>query len=898
MRIISALLVLLCLQAQSQISLPKLVSNGAVLQRDEPINLWGYASPKEKITIQINKEKYKTQANEKGHWEVKIPAHPAGGPHTIILKGKNEIKVEDVLFGDVWLGSGQSNMVVNMERVKEKYPDDIASANYPQIRNFFIKTMTDLTGPQKDFPDGQWVVVSPQNVLTMGAVTYFFAREIHTRYNVPVGIINSSVGGTPIEAWISEKGFKDFDKILKTIETNKDTAAISQRLAAFRNRPGGGEQPRQPQDLGTSESPKWYETSYKPKAWADINIPGFWEDQGLNNLDGVVWFRREIDVLKEMVNTEVKLYMGRIVDSDHVYVNGTQVGNITYQYPPRRYIIPSGVLKPGKNTIVIRVQNNGGKGGFVPDKPYYMTANGMEIDLKGTWQYKVGQVIVRPPFGGGGGGGGFTAQNQPTALFNAMSAPIIAQTSIKGMLWYQGESNTGSPVIYKDYMEALVNDYRRMFNKPNLPVIGVQLANFMEQDFIPVESNWAALQHSQFLATKMPGTALAVISDAGEWNDIHPLNKKAVGDRLALAARKLAYGENDLTISGPRFSAYTIQGNKMILSFDEVGKGLKTSDGEPLKYFAIAGDDRKFVWADAKIVGDKIEVSSPEVSKPLFVRYAWANNPVGANLTNDTGIPASVFEAGIGNEKKLWHGKKATVVLTYDDALDVHLDNVVPALNRLSFLGTFYMTASAPASENRINDWRRAAQRGHELGNHTLYHPCDGSKPGRSWLTPLNDLSKYTTEQIVREVKMTNAYLESIDGKKDRTFAYTCGDTETAEGSFINAIKDEFVALRGVRGQNSTIDNVNLENVDCYSIDNSNADKLQSWAEKAIEDNALMVVLFHGVGGGHSINTDLDKHNAFLKFLKDHEDEIWVTTMVDAAQNIIDYKSSVKKDGK
>lgn len=243
------------------------------------------------------------------------------------------------------------------------------------------------------------------------------------------------------------------------------------------------------------------------------------------------------------------------------------------------------------------------------------------------------------------------------------------------------------------------------------------------------------------------------------------------------------------------------------------------------------------------------------------------------------------------NSNKLWHGKKAAVVLTYDDALDVHLDNAIPALDSYGLKGSFYLSASFPGSKNRLSDWRRAATNGHELGNHTLYHPCDATKPGRSWVSPQNDLSKYSIAQIARETEMTNIFLESLDGKKQRTFAYTCGDTETAEGSFISAIKQQFVAMRGVKGDVNRLSNLDVTNLNCYVVDDGNADQLQSWAEKAKSENALLIVLFHGVGGGHNINVDLKKHNAFLKYLKDNERDYWVTTLLDAAQHCVEQKA-------
>jgi sialate O-acetylesterase len=314
---------------------------------------------------------------------------------------------------------------------------------------------------------------------------------------------------------------------------------------------------------------------------------------------------------------------------------------------------------------------------------------------------------------------------------------------------------------------------------------------------------------------------------------------------------------------------------------------LITNDSSQPKWFAVAGEDKNFVWANATIEDNKVVVWSKEIPNPVYVRYAWADNPDWVNLYNKEGLPASPFEAQVMDLNKLWHGRKAAVVLTYDDALDVHLDNVVPALDSLGLKATFYLSAAFPGSKNRIDDWKRIAKNSHELGNHTLFHPCDASKPGRSWVSPQNDLSNYTTEAIVREIEMTNIFLESLDGNKERTFAYTCGDTETGDGPFIDAIRKQFVAMRGVRPRLNKIETLDLTNLDCYAVDDSNAGQLISWAEKAREDNALLIILFHGVGGGHSLNIDLKRHNAFLSYLKNNEDDYWVTTLLDASKHSI-----------
>ena len=557
----------------------------------------------------------------------------------MVLKGKNTITLKDILIGDVWLCSGQSNMVHQMSLHNITYADDIANANYPQIRHFWIPTTTNLQGPAKDLPTGTWKSANPQDVKEFSAVAYFFARKLYNQYHIPIGLINASVGGTPIEAWMSEEGLKDFPAAIAAIDKNRDTSYVNnlnrRALAAaakYRQKPE--------QDKGLTGSVKWFDTAYVPKGWQNINVPGYWEDQGIRDLNGSVWYRREIEVPAAMAGVPAKMHLGRIVDADFVYVNGMQVGNTTYQYPQRRYSLEAGVLKPGKNLIVVRVLNTGGKGGFVPDKPYYIEANGQTLDLKGTWQYKVGEAYM--PATGASGGGGLNAQNQPAALYNAMVAPAV-NYAIKGILWYQGESNAGNPEEYKKLLPALINDWRGKWQQGNVPFLYVQLPNFMDVNYLPSESNWAMMREAALQTLSVPNTAMAVTIELGEWNDIHPDNKKDVGERLALAAQKFVYGEKNLVSSGPLYQSSKIEGDKIVISFSNTGSGLAAINEEELSWFAIAGEDKKFVWAQAKIEGDKVVVWSEEVPQPKYVRYAWADNPYGANLSNKEGLPASPF---------------------------------------------------------------------------------------------------------------------------------------------------------------------------------------------------------------------------------------------------------------
>jgi len=620
----------------AQVRLPRLVRDSMVLQRDTKINIWGWASNNEKITISFNKKNYSTKATADGKWRIILPAMKAGGPYKMIISGKNKITLTDILIGDVWFCSGQSNMVHQMNIHDVTYANEIAAADYPEIRQFWIPTLTNLEGPKDDLPNGNWKSAVGDDVRPFSAVAYFFAKKLYEKYQIPIGIINASVGGSPIEAWTSEEGLKEFPALQTTIQKNKDTAYINglnrRAFASNTNRT------QQIIDKGLTETPKWFETTYSPKGWRTINIPGYWEDQGIKDLNGVVWYRREIDIPATMTGKPAKVFLGRIVDADILYINGKQAGNTTYMYPQRRYNVPADLLKAGKNIFVVKVTNNFSKGGFVPDKPYCIFAGTDTIDLKGTWQYKVGEVFVPRT---GPVVAGINAQNQPAALYNAMVAPLINYT-IRGICWYQGESNTGRAAEYTKLQPVQIADWRNKWQQGNIPFLFVQLPNFMDANYIPSESQWAELREAQLKSLSVPNTAMAVAIDLGEWNDIHPDNKKDVGERLALAAQKMVYGEN-IVYSGPVYQSSKTEENKIIVTFTHTGTGLISNDGEKLNEFAIAGADKKFVWAKATIEGDKVIVWNENIKDPVYVRYAWADNPVNPNLYNKEGLPASPF---------------------------------------------------------------------------------------------------------------------------------------------------------------------------------------------------------------------------------------------------------------
>jgi len=632
-------LFLLSQAAIGQVRLPALINDGMVLQRDASVKIWGWADKGEQVKIIFNSKTYNTKAGIDGKWEVVLSRLKAGGPYSMNIEADNHITLKDIMIGDVWVCSGQSNMELSMERVKYRYPDVIANSHNPVIRQFVVPDVYNFKQPQKDLKSGHWVSANPDSIFEFTAVGYFFAKELFKKYKVPIGLINSSLGGSPAQAWLSEEALKDFPEYLETANKFKDDAYIKQIIDKD-NAVSDRWYNRVDQiDKGMHKGQKpWFDTTYDASEWATMNVPGYWADHGLGPVNGVVWFRKEINVSASMAGKPAKLWLGRIVDADTTYVNGKVVGSVTYKYPPRIYDIPSNLLKAGRNIIVIRVINNSGRGGFYPDKPYKLSTREQTIDLKGPWQYKLGGLMEPLP-------GQTFIRWKPLGLYNAMIAPLL-NYKIKGVIWYQGESNASKPREYHELFSALIADWRAKWNQGDFPFLYVQLANFMEIKDTPGESNWAELREAQLKTLSVPNTAMAVTIDIGEWNDIHPLNKEDVGKRLALGAQKLAYGDKEVIHSGPIYEFMKIDGNKIILTFTNTGGGLTIKDGNELKKFAIAGADKKFIWAKTKIEGDKVIVWNDDIASPIAVRYGWADNPEGLNLYNKEGLPASPFRTG------------------------------------------------------------------------------------------------------------------------------------------------------------------------------------------------------------------------------------------------------------
>ena len=620
----------------ADVLLPKLISDGMVLQRDAKVNVWGWADPNEKVTVSIDGKMYSTKADASGNWLLKLKKHKAGGPYTMLIEGKNKIEIKNVVFGDVWLCSGQSNMELPMRRVKPLYEAEMAKASNPMIRCFDVPQKYNFKVPQENYQGNpSWKEVNAETVLSYSAVAYFFATEINRVKNVPVGIINASLGGSPVQAWMSEDALRAFPAHLEEGYRWRNDQLIMDTETFERQRTNEWYQLSTHNDIGQAGNFKNPDTD--DSQWTDFKVPGYWSKAGKPE-NGVFWFRREIQISATEAGKPAFLNMGRIVDADSVFVNGHFVGNVTYQYPPRWYNVPAGVLVEGRNVLVVRVVSNSGSGGFVPDKPYVLALPNRNISLEGTWKMKKGCEMPPLP-------GETFVRWKPMGLFNAMIAPML-KFNIKGAIWYQGESNTSNPAEYAKMFPAMIRNWRSQFRQGDFPFLFVQLANFMEAKTQPVESNWAETREAQEAALALKNTAMAVTIDIGEWNDIHPLNKKDVGVRLALAARKVAYGESKIRSAGPVFKSLKVKGNKLIISFKNAEAGLK-SDGEELHEFAVAGADAKFVWAKARIEGNKVIVSALQVQNPVYVRYAWADNPHRANLRNAEGLPAAPFRATI-----------------------------------------------------------------------------------------------------------------------------------------------------------------------------------------------------------------------------------------------------------
>ncbi len=612
--------------AAAAVTLPSVISDNMVLQRDLPIKLWGKADKGEAISVLFNGQTVKTKAGKDGVWRVQIKAMPYGGPYDMTIKGKNTITLHNILIGDIWVCSGQSNMEWNVAS-SNNAKSEITNAHFPRIRLLTVnKSMSNA--PLQEADAQSWVVCSSQTIEQFSAVGYFFGRELFRQTDIPIGLINTSWGGTNIETWTS----------IPMMETQPEYAQKLEVLQSpsFTEKMEKKSQPDFNKMLETEPgvSQKWFLPEANISQWKSTNLPGRWGSEGINGL-GVVWFRKEFTLTAKQAKGAVTISLGNVDDWDETYLNGQKIG-ATFSYGiQRQYIVCPDGLREGKNTLVVKVVNTGGDAGMYDsaDRMYCQT-NGARVPLTGEWRYKVSSLIEASDNVG--------PNDYPSLLYNAMLAPLT-QFPIKGAIWYQGESNAGEAYKYRTLFPNMITDWRNAWGQGEFPFYFVQLANFTAPMAEPSESDWAELREAQHMTLKLPNTGEAVIIDIGEANDIHPRNKQDVGYRLALNTLAKTYGKQ-VEYSGPEYQSMKVDGNKVILTFSHTGNNLvaKGKYGY-LNGFSIAGADRKFVWAKAYIEGNTVVVYSDKVNHPVAVRYAWANNPDDANLYNSDGLPASPF---------------------------------------------------------------------------------------------------------------------------------------------------------------------------------------------------------------------------------------------------------------
>ncbi len=617
-----------------------LFTSDMVLQRGIEDPVWGWADAGASVTVSLNGKTASATAGADGKWIARIGPFDAGGPYEMTVSaGAREEKLSNVLIGDVWLCSGQSNMEMGIGIAKEA-EQEIARANHPQLRIFTVrKTIGSkpLDSLQGALP---WQPCTPKAIAQGGwggfsAAAYYFGRDLQKELNVPIGLIHSSWGGTVCQAWTSAEALdKNMPDFRGDVLAQRARASVvlkgthDEQMAAWYAK----------SDPGTIAG--WEKPDANDSDWKTMQLPTYWEQAkiGMENFDGIVWFRREVTIPQAWAGKELRLHLGPIDDIDTTWVNGTRVGGMSEYTQMRDYVVPAQATQGGKLLIAVRVLDTGGNGGLW-GKPQDLRLEGdgqPPIDLSGDWKYNASM-----PLNTAGPVPGFQENNPNvvTVLFNGMINPLIP-FGIKGAIWYQGESNSGAAMQYRRLLPTMIRDWRSRFGVGDFPFFIVQLANFRDAADQPAESQWAELREAQSLTAGTVGhSAIASAIDIGDAHDIHPKNKQEVGRRLALDALATVYGR-DIEYSGPQFKSMEKKGNAIVLQFSHAA-GLAARDGA-LKGFAISGEDHHFVWADAKIDGQSVMVSSPQIQDPAAVRYDWADNPDG-NLYNSAGLPATPF---------------------------------------------------------------------------------------------------------------------------------------------------------------------------------------------------------------------------------------------------------------
>lgn len=627
------------------VQLPHIFSNDMVFQRDKPIKVWGKVAKQNTFEVSFAGLKKKVKPQKDGSWVVEFPSMKSGGPYQMTFKTDTAYNLNNILIGDIWVCSGQSNMDLAMKATYNS-AYELAKADNPSIRCFKVPLEISAT-PCSDFSSGKWMPATFENIADISAVAYFYAKQIQQSEKVPIGIVCTSWGGSPIEAWTSMESISshpDFQERIKIItESQENPESFTSLLKKFNTEVFQWQNKIELMDSGYVQ--KWYKPEYVAEGWQTMNAPGFWEYNGLPNYDGIVWLRKEINIPASMTGKPLILNLEILNNYDMTWFNGVKIGTVSWDGGRRIYQIPANIVKQGKNSLVIRVENTSGNGGFSTLKESDMFIREMlgeqavSIPLAGQWLYKPSMRKNSCPS---------KPQNPvgistPSCIYNAMIAPIT-NLSIKGFIWYQGEANASRAYQYRSLFPLLINDWRKQFNQGDIPFLFVQLAGFGALTKDPVENNWAELRESQTMALKLSNTGMAVAIDIGNPTDIHPTNKQEVGRRLGIESQRIAYGKPDLRTS-PLYKNMQLEGNKVIISFTNAENGL-LSAGEKIGGFAIADNTKKFVWANVKIENDKVVVWSDKIQNPVAVRYAWTGAPVesnDANLFNKEGFPVSPF---------------------------------------------------------------------------------------------------------------------------------------------------------------------------------------------------------------------------------------------------------------
>ncbi len=623
-------------------------SDHMVIQRDREIPIWGWAPPDSIINIQLAESITQTTCPQNGKWMAKLPALKAGGPHvlTIKIQNKKTIEFKDVLIGEVWLASGQSNMQMRLSETADG-ERMVKRADVPQMRLLQVEQRYHPC-PREDMASEGWKICSPENVKNFSAVAYYFGREIHEELDVPVGIIHASWGGTPIVAWTPLEALEGHDEFQYLIEnhqkisqTDLEEEAQQREIAmqAYLKQTNGHEEHNDPGNQ--CESKGWAETEHPDDNWDRMQIPCVMEEAVGRPFDGEVWFRREVDIPDDWADKSADIYLGAIDDFDTTYINGHQVGSTgiekenAFQYK-RHYTIPKGLLKAGRNLIAVRVFDRYLQGGLIgpADKMYLLGPDRSRISLAGEWRYAISLELLQKPVPPK------PVHHTASFLFNAMIHPLMPYP-IRGAIWYQGENDVWQPQNYVKLTKLQVSSWREHWEAENLPYYLVQLASFKGKDDDP--DAWPLLREAQYnIKNSIPNTELTTAIDIGDQTDIHPKNKSEVGHRLALLARALTYGQN-VEYSGPRYENIAIEGPNVKIKFTHAD-GLTTYDDKTIRGFEIAGSDGLFTRANAKIQNDCIVLNNPQVENPKAVRYNWHSFPNG-NLINAAGLPAFPFRS-------------------------------------------------------------------------------------------------------------------------------------------------------------------------------------------------------------------------------------------------------------